>query len=475
MILPLLAGLVLAPLVKLNVVAVDAGGRIIADLKREDFQVFDGGKPQQIVSFRRNEVKPLRVLPPKSSEVSNRSGASPSHATVILFDLLNARMEDRGYAVSRLIPALQHVEASESLFLYVLTMNGTIYPVHAIPDPDASALPNATNWTDEIKPLLDAAMRKLGGLRPLNLTVDERVHTTYGALGALASRVADIPGRKSLIWISHGMPISIGGGRSGGVGEIDYTPLLQRLTSTLDRANVAVYTVRQPGSLAPGSAVGPTAGMGSTETLEQFAGLTGGRAYGTVDIEGAIAQAATDNRLSYSIAFEPPLGGWDGKYHKIRVSCARKGVRLQTKQGYYAFAADAHEGDQEKASIQSAVSSPFDVAEIGLYSGLTPTGKSPGEFRLDVRIDAGDLELARDGDVFTGQLAVGFIAYLAEGGAEASPLRTYAPRVTAEQVREGITMMRMATLPENVRKIRVVVLDRTTGAVGSLTVAVPGK
>jgi len=39
-------------------------------------------------------------------------------------------------------------------------------------------------------------------------------------------------------------------------------------TATLDRANVAVYTVRQPGSLAPGAASGPTSGMASTETLD---------------------------------------------------------------------------------------------------------------------------------------------------------------------------------------------------------------
>ena len=470
-----------APVIKLNVVAIDAHGQSVADLTREDFQVFDGGKLQRLASFRRNDVKPLRVAPPAPNEYSNRSGAPLSRATVILFDLLNARFDDRAYTLSRLIPALQHVESPDSLFLYILTMNGTLYPVHPLPDPETTAHTTAAPWTGDVKPLLDAASARLFHLRPLGLAVDDRVRMTYGALEALAKRVAETPGRKSIIWISHGMPISIGG-RADDIGEVDYTPLLQRLTATLDRANVAVYTVRQPGSLAPGAgngraADGPASGMASTETLDQFAGLTGGRAYGTVDIEGAIAQAAGDARMSYLLAFAPQLDKWDGKYHKIRVACSRKGVRLQTKQGYYAFASDAHEGNQEKAAIETAITSPFDIPEIGLYAGLVPSANPPGAMVLKVRIDAADVHLPLEGDVFAGQLAVGFAGYMADGSTEASATGTFAPRLSALQreraMQQGLPLTRLVTPAPGIRKIRVVVYDRASGAIGSLTVPVP--
>jgi VWFA-related protein len=465
-----------APLVKLNVVAVDAHGQSVSDLTRDDFQVFDGGKLQHIASFRPNDVKPLRASPPRPNESSNRSGAPLSRATVILFDLLNASFDDRAYAFNQLIPALQHVEAADSLFLYILTLDGNLYPVHPLPDPETTVRNTARPWTEDIKPLLADASHKLFGLRPLGNLVDDRVRMTYDALEALASRVAETPGRKSIIWISHGMPISIGG-RSGDFGVVDYTPLLQRLTATLDRANVAVYTVRQPGSLAPGAASGPTSGMASTETLEQFAGLTGGRSYGTVDIAGAIAQAAGDARMSYLIAFDPPLDRWDGKYHKIRVACSRKGVRLQTKQGYYAFAGDAHEGDQERAAIETAISSPFDIPEIGLYASLVPSANPPRAMDLKVRIDAADVLLAREGDLFTGQLAVGFAGYLADGRGEASATGTFAPRLSVGQheqaMQQGLSIVRLVTLPPEIRKIRVMVYDRASGAIGSLTVRVP--
>jgi len=471
-----------APVVKLNVVAVDARGQAVANLTQEDFQVFDGGKLQHIASFRRNDVKPLRAAPPRPDESSNRAGAPLSRATVILLDILNAQFDDRAYTVSQLIPALQHVEDSESLFLYFLTMDGTLYPVHPLPDPETPARAAARPWTGDIKPLLDEAARKLFNLRPINLLVDARVRMTYAALKVLASRVAETPGRKSIIWISHGVPISIGS-RTGDFDEIDYTPLLQRLTATLDRANVAVYTLRLRGSLAPAAADSLTpagslgAGLASAETLDEFAGLTGGRAYETLDIARAIAQAASDARMSYLIAYDPPLDKWDGKYHKIRIACSRKGVRLQTKQGYYAFAADAHPGDQETAALETMASSPFDIPEIGIYGRLIPTRKTPGEVSLEVRIDAADVQLARQGDVSTGQLAVSVAAYQADGKAELASPGTLSIRLSPEQreqaMKQGFPLVRVVTAPPTVRKLRVMVYDRASGAIGSLTLPVP--
>src|ERR1017187_7721016 len=256
---------------------------------------------------------------------------------------------------------------------------------------------------------------------------------------------------------------------------------------TLDRANVAVYPVRQPGSLAPGAAdtLGPGlagaptlgAGLASTETLEEFAGLTGGRAYGTVDIPGAIAQAASDARMSYLMAYAPLLEKWDGKYHKIRVTCSRKGVRLKTKEGYYAFAGDAHPGDQEKAAFETMVSSPFDVPEIGICGRLAPIGKTPGEVNLEVRIDAADVQLAREGDLSTGQLAVAAAAYQADGRVDLTAAGTLTLRLSPEQreqaMTQGFPLVRLTTLPPTIRKIRLMVYDRASGAIGSLTLPVP--
>jgi VWFA-related protein len=457
-----------APQVHLNVVAKDSHGQAVMDLTRDDFQVFEGSKPQRMVSFRRNEQNVKRVMQAAPDEYSNRSGAPTVPVRVILFDLLNARFEDRGYMLNQLVPALQHVEAGDSLYFYILTMNGTLYPVHGLSDA-AGAKP----WTDDVKALLDDATREVFRLRPTDIDVDMRVRMTYHALESMANLVAAAPGRKSLIWISHGVPISLGPGNQLVYESVDYSPLLQRLTSMLDRAEVAVYTVRQPKSMAPAagstasaSAAGPTGelpgiSMSTEETLDQFAQLTGGHAFMTPDIRGAIALAASDARVSYQISYEPPLGNWDGKYHKIRVTCTRKGVKLETKQGYYAFANLAAEGDQEKAAVETAIASGLNATEIGIYAKLSEHDTAPHNVELAIRIDPADV---------SGRLAVSVAGYLKDGRMEIFPVEEVTPKAG-----EAILSERRLTLTDGVEKLRVLVYDRGSGALGSLAIPLRRK
>ena len=307
--------------------------------------------------------------------------------------------------------------------------------------------------------------------------------------------VAAAPGRKSLIWISHGVPISLGVGGSSIYAGMDYTPLLQRLTATLDRADVAVYTVRQPESLrpgaqsdaaaassaaaSPGASDGPGITMSTEDTLEQFAQLTGGHAFMTPDIRGAIALAASDARMSYLISYEPSLGNWDGKYRKIRVTCARKGVKLETKQGYYAFANLAAPGDREKAALETATASAFNATEIGLCARLTEHDTKPPTVDLAIRVDAGDVSFVQAGDTATGRLAVSVVGYLKDGRLETFPAEEVAPKLTAGErekaLREGIAVERRLILSEGVERLRVLVYDRGSGALGSLAIPLGRK
>jgi hypothetical protein len=62
---------------------------------------------------------------------------------------------------------------------------------------------------------------------------------------------------------------------------------------------------------------------------------------------------------------------------------------------------------------------------------------------------------------------------------EMFPSEEVAPRLTAEQretaLREGIRVERRLLLAEDVEKLRVLVYDRESGAVGSLTVPLKRK
>jgi hypothetical protein len=62
------------------------------------------------------------------------------------------------------------------------------------------------------------------------------------------------------------------------------------------------------------------------------------RTFSNVDLSRAIAQAQSDARTNYSVEFEPSGHSWDGKFHKLRVAVARKGVHVQADNGYFAIA-----------------------------------------------------------------------------------------------------------------------------------------
>ena len=81
----------------------------------------------------------------------------------------------------------------------------------------------------------------------------------------------------------------------------------------------------------------------------------------------------------------------DGKFHKLRVTMRRKGVRLQTKTGYYAWP-DSPD-DLEQAAI--VLAHPFEAGEIGLRATVSiPDAKNPGG-TVNIRIEAGNVALMR--------------------------------------------------------------------------------
>jgi VWFA-related protein len=173
-----------------------------------------------------------------------------------------------------------------------------------LPAPQEDNSPEVTPWTEHIKPLLETAIGNTYGLRAGN-------GGTFPAIEALGAALKPFRSRKNLIWMTHGFQ--------------GYAPaaLVNRIAATLDRDGITLSTV----------SLGTTALNGDMNVLDQFAQLTGGKVY-TNDIEKAVKEAMAASRSGYVIEYEaPPL---DGKYHKIRVTCSRKGVRLQVKQGYYA-------------------------------------------------------------------------------------------------------------------------------------------
>jgi VWFA-related protein len=454
------------PRVNLDVIAVDDHGAPVTDLTQDDFQVTDAGTPQKIVFFRHNDSRLRPGVALASNEFSNRRRGNVERATVILFDLLNERLGTRGAASNQLVHYLETIESANSLYLYLLTLDGRLYSVHGLPDVESGAPQDgAAPWTRDARQLLDEALREVNRIRVPADNIAVRAGWTFQALEGLGNSLSVIPGRKNIVWITDGVPITIG---TAAPYFVDFTPRLQRLGANLGRSGIAIYPVRQRLGLSD---------LGNQQTLSQLAGLTGGRPDEGKDIEAAAKQAMSDLQTSYQIGYYPPARNWDGKFHKLRVTCARKGVRIQTKSGYYAFPEPPEA--RARAAFGAAAATHFDTAGIGLRATLTPDVNDGHSARLAAFIDANDVAVTHDRDQYRGELRMGLAIYRGDAPAEITVTDPVAIRLSATEFervsKDGLALTKDVMIGDGIRQIRLMVFDVASGAIGSLTIPVPAK
>ena len=198
--------------------------------------------------------------------------------------------------------------------------------------------------------------------------------------------------------------------------------------------------------------------------------FTGGHAYPGNNVETAVPAAMASARGSYLILYEPPAQNWDRKFHKIRVNCTRKGIRIQAQQGYYAIPREPID-NQMRAAFEAAVMNPLDAPGIGIKVTVSP-GQAAHSLHYDLRIDAADLLLMHEGDRENGQLAIGFVGTT---GAQLEPTTpVLMVSLTKEQfaaaMKDGLPFTHDKVVGDSVDKVRIVVMDLSSAETGALTV-----
>jgi hypothetical protein len=212
--------------------------------------------------------------------------------------------------------------------------------------------------------------------------------------------------------------------------------------------------------------------MQSIATLDEFANVTGGRQGSSKDIAAALKQAMNDVRVSYQLGYYAPERNWDGKFHKVRVTCKRKGVKIQAKTGYYAWAVPPGGGSEQ--AIRAVAGTQFDAAEIGLYGSLTADPKDKHSMQLNVHIDAHDVAFGQQGDHSDAQLRLALVGYYNDGrieGTHVMPFDLHYSAAEREKARsEGISFTQKVAIGDQLGKVRIIVFDRGSNAIGSLTI-----
>lgn len=486
-------------LVRLDPVALDATGQPVTDLTAADFKIIDDNKPQSIAFFRRPATE--KSAAPGPLEFSNRPGGAMPHTTVILFDLLNENQTDRLDTWHKVLgKSLPQMESGASVYFYLLNLEGELVPIHAI-GPKAA---DDQTWPHDVGEVLDKAMKAASHGRPVHMGQEDQVKKTFHQLEVVANQLAAFPGRRDIVWITDGMQNVYNNKLPCNGDWVDCALYVPHLAVTLAHANVAVDPLSYSTDLSPGvnadlgkrdvqwtpgksvtsapdnanTAYGdlqqnaPTAVQGADPALDlaQMALLTGGRTYFRLDIRAVLKQVATDDANSYQIAYDPSAENWNNKFHRIRITCERKGVKLQVRERYYAYPDGRPAIERQKAALVAAYQSAADVTDIGLRVKVSPADKG---VHLEIRINPSDMLLREQG----GKFGDGVTFLLSDRGAS-GPLgeptvSSFNLDLSKEQLdtvrKEGIPISQDHATSDAVQLVRLIVLDQNTNEVGSLT------
>ncbi|MBI2685292.1 MAG: VWA domain-containing protein [Acidobacteria bacterium] len=358
-------------LVVVNVTVKGKDGQTVTGLKKEDFRVYEDGRPVNVSIFEFQELSkdvlaavpipkpallpPAPLVPPEELEPAPKPSYRDKRLMVLFFDFTSLPQMDLIRAKDAAAEFLsKQVTASDLIALYTFS----------------SKLKKVVDFTADREQLL-RTVQSFGvssgvELDPAAADVVENVEDEDGALvtdetefaifntdqklGALedlSKELAAIPEKKAVVYFSSGV------GKNG----MDNQSQLQAAVNAAVRSGVALYPIDVRGliAMAPAGDASKGAPRGTgifsgsqqrqmrdnvnnqQETLFTLAADTGGKALlDSNDLALGIKNAQKDVESYYTLAYYSTNTTKDGKFRKLKVELtSRKDLKLDYRPGYY--------------------------------------------------------------------------------------------------------------------------------------------
>ena len=501
---------VTARLVQVGVIVRDDNGPV-RDLAKEDFAVFDRGKLRPISVFTVESAATAQPaisqpLPANTFSDLPQTNVAVNSVTIVLLDNLNTLSGSghEGYETSpwwmedlalrnakvHLIEFIKTLEPTDRVAIYGLSDT-----LHVLCDftSERERLLDVLNRYDttsgtnrdevepgkwhtpvpgEFNPLLDAQALQLAAI-----TNERRAEDTMTALQAIASHVANPPGRKNLVWLTANLPFSG-----------------SALARILSPAQIAAYPVdarglltrRTPetkweiddqldGVLGKGAPAQSSQPIG-IDTMQKIADDTGGRAFvNTNDLTGAIRHAVEDAAVTYTLGFYIASDSLDGRFHDVKVQVRRLGLSLRYPKGYFALKDEPVSRDERRNNFVAAIKSPLDSATIPVEIRVDRLNQpEPNAFVVSGAIGIHGVHFSERNNVHVGALDVTLLEQDQTGKVLHESTNRINLRFTEAKfsavLKSGINF-RESTPPQNgAVTLRVLVQDPATAAIGSVIV-----
>ncbi len=437
-------------LVEVRVVVRDAQGHAVGNLKQEDFQLFDNGKPQIISRFTMEQAgaKPPPVIHEEpSAEAPEKSGASlvlPKRYIAYLFDDIHLEFSDLAQARNAAERHFQSLLPTDRAAIYTTSgqtqldftddlakLRETLNRI--VPRPIAKTgmteCPNMTYYmADQIENHHDASVLRTAtqdAVSCLQLDTsstaaaqaaevtgqnaatsaamrvleqgDQETRITLATLKDVVRRIAGMPGQRNVVIVSPGF----------------YNPdELQQQTEVVERALHSYVTINAmdvrglytPSSLDVSNTRSPAPiiaaqmsqyqqaeALANADVLSELAYATGGTFFhNSNDLDKGFQQLASPPEVSYLLAFSPQNLKFDGRYHslKVKVTAPQK-ASVQARKGYYAPKQAVGAAEEAKQQIQDEVFSQEELHDlpVEMHTQFFKTSDEEAKLSILVRLD----------------------------------------------------------------------------------------
>lgn len=434
-------------LVTVRVVVRDSKGKVIPNLKRESFQLFDNGKPQVISSF--SIETPASQT--STAKVETDSTAAPVEGTpvkprelpqrfiTLFFDDLHLSVKDvlpSKQAATKLFAAMQSGDR-----LSIFTTSGAVQQEftadrdkleavlqrivpHALQSHSGTDCPPMTlyeayqiiEFNDPIALQLATAdvvactnmsmgtqgFAKAAAQRELN-TGEAEIQFAYRNIDGLIRRMSGLPGQRIIVMMSPGYFVTPSTHESGDV--IDQATKANIVINTIDPRGLYVSEIYDTSYTVPMDPVRAEfvrrEEFLQQDVLAELADGTGGTFFhNRNDIDQGLLQAAAQPEVSYVLGFSPQNVKLDGKYHHLKVTFTNKEQwTLQARHGYFAPDARANTEVLAKEELQQAIFSQEEMSDMPIAC-RTEFFKSGNSVHLTVvvRVDTKGLRFRKADD-----------------------------------------------------------------------------
>jgi VWFA-related protein len=506
--------------VEVDALVTDEQGRFVPGLRKEDFQIFEDGKPQAIANFALVEI-PMeggeRLGSVEPDVLSNERPFAGRIYTMILDDLHTApsRAPRVKAAARRFIE--RHLAANDLMAI-----------VHTAGRDDASQ-----DFTSSRRLLLSSVDRFMGlklesatmarneeffrgaavGGAPIGDPFDSErgfnARSTTRGLRTVAEWLGGVRGRrKTILFISEGIDYDI----TDPFNNRSATAILDEMRGAIaaaTRSNVSIYTVDPRGlTLGTDDAIEtsifgdqipktyqgdletpsqaqmrPGIGTGnlrtelqlSQDSLRTLADETNGFASVTSnDFASAFERIVSDNSSYYVLAYYPPSNRRDGKFHRIEVRTSRPGLRVRARRGYAApkgktqtQPAVMNNGGASPVVLR-ALNSPLPTSGLTMQMFAAPFKGTAPNASVVMGIELRGRDLTLDGGK---RVEVSYVAINASGQTRGDTdffTLTLPPDIKAHVEQTGLRILRRFDLPPGRYQLRVAAHDIAGARVGSL-------